>query len=428
MAIGVASFPVLSPAQADPIGEGLTAGILAHLRALEAQRLSQQMPYVAPQAAAQVGLTQAQIPVTQAQAALIRAQTGAVPSEIALRQAQAGLFGVDAQQKGLLLGLLREYIGQNGNVSSSSNPMMNGGSNSYANQSQNQLLPNKDGSSPSIGSPSGNGNSAYGVTLPQMQPQDVINKMLFGVDTFSTKQQLAAQQIQDQYQKSIADTTSANQAAQAANNMNQLMQQYNNLSGKFGSETGPIIGLLPAITTNSQNLQNIVTQMQTSGIQQLRSAMGNSRFSNLDMSVASNKVPVRKLTGEAGKFYTNWLSAVNNRMIDQSKFMNLLSQPNAGATDKDRSALWTAYQKNNPISNAKGDKVNTNFDNINDYVTPQAIATVRATGTFKPVNSINSQNQNSIILPASIDRQKFIYTMNKYHLTASQLLQKMGMA
>lgn len=93
MPIGVQNFSILSPEQANPLGYGLSQGIASHLNQLNAQKLQQLMPYVAPQA--QADLQKAQ---------LFNQYYGKdITSQIGLRGAQAGNLSADTKKTNFFL-------------------------------------------------------------------------------------------------------------------------------------------------------------------------------------------------------------------------------------------------------------------------------------------------------------------------------------
>jgi len=93
MPIGVQNFSILSPEQANPMGYGLSQGIAAHLNQLNAEKLQQLMPYVAPQA--QADLQKAQ---------LFNQYYGKdINSQIGLRGAQAGNLSADTKKTNFFL-------------------------------------------------------------------------------------------------------------------------------------------------------------------------------------------------------------------------------------------------------------------------------------------------------------------------------------
>lgn len=93
MPIGVQNFSILSPEQANPLGYGLSQGIAAHLNQLNAQKLQQLMPFVAPQAQADLQKSQ-----------LFNQYYGKdITSQIGLRGAQAGNLGADTRKTNFFL-------------------------------------------------------------------------------------------------------------------------------------------------------------------------------------------------------------------------------------------------------------------------------------------------------------------------------------
>lgn len=236
------------------------------------------------------------------------------------------------------------------------------------------------------------GNSFYGVDVPQPSQSDIANSMLLGIDTFGPKRDNAKSQIQDQYtqyQKGIQD---AIQEANAATNLSQAMSVFNNAMDKSfyrGQRLGhvPSDGYLspPGDLSPEQEADRAALQMMPAAIETLKGAMGSARFSNLDMNMATKMKFDRTMNDETRQVQSQWVNGVNNRMQEKSKFMQTMGNPRSGAMKSDADQLWTQYQQDFPLISKDGKTFQgSNLNNWPLYTTPRAIASIRTKGTYSP--------------------------------------------
>src|ERR1700722_377234 len=239
---------------------------------------------------------------------------------------------------------------------------------------------------------------AYGIEKPQMTNEDITNKMLLGVDSYSPKLQNAMTQQQQQYtdyQKEIAESV---QEATAAQNMNQSMAVFNQaMDGTTykGSYLGeiPSSGIHTAIMGHknvdaAQKADIAITKMLPSAISTLKDAMGNARFSNLDMQMASNMKFSRTMNDKTRRTQTAWLKAVDDRMIEKRKFMQMMGNPKKGVQKTQADSLWQDYQNEFPLIDESGNTVmRQNLGNWPLFTTQKAINAIKRNGTFEPTRA-----------------------------------------
>jgi hypothetical protein len=318
-------------------------------------------------------------------------------SDIALQNAQTQQASIEAQQNLLKLNYLKAQLGQNGQTGAAaagggggmgqpgmqptggSSPAMGGGA---ATQPQGMQAP----ASP---------NGIYGIQTPQLTQADIFNKMMLGMDTFTPKMENAKKQQQDQYDQFQKGLASSIQEANAANSMNQAISVFNQAMDKSfykGSRLGhaPSSGFLspPGDLSPEQTADRSALQMLPSAIETLKDAMGSARFSNLDMNMASKMKFDRTMTDDARATQTQWVNGVNDRIMEKSKFLSTLGNPQSGAKKTDADLLWSAYQQDFPLISSDGKSYQgSNLGNWPLYTTPKAIASIQATGTYSPSKS-----------------------------------------
>ena len=123
-------------------------------------------------------------------------------------------------------------------------------------------------------------NSFYGIESPEPSVDDIANKMFFGMDTFTSKQENAKAQQQGQYADYKKEIEGANRAATDAVDASRLLSQYNYWMDQ-SNLSGPLADAYQRLAQH-QNVDNIINQISLSGIEKVRDAMGSeiccSRF------------------------------------------------------------------------------------------------------------------------------------------------------
>lgn len=293
-----------------------------------------------------------------------------------LENAQAGLYGSQAQKNALLLKAFKDRLNQ-GNVS------------------PDQQSTSQGESSGNIPNNSKLNNSYFGIETPVPSTDDLINKELFGVDSYTPRLQMAKQQQLGQFNNINKKVEAFNKEAQDATNFDRLLNQYNYLMD-HAVEKGPIAGRLPALGSSSQLIDNTINQMGLGAIEQVRDAMGSAKFAVADLNVAMGMKPQRTWTKSTRDFYSKFYKAVNDRLRQRSMFYTMIANnPQLGLSSQDADTLWSLYQNKYPIANKKGNKViNSDPDLWRQFLSPQAIESVKRTGDFNPIDRKKISNKD----------------------------------
>lgn len=344
---------------------------------------------------------QSDIGLQNAQAGLANQQAKFYPkvtqSEIDLRKAQtneaaahAGSLGVEAQINQMKLDKLKEYLKQNySNVS-----LPSSASSGQTNADQ-MASTQTDSEQPSAQQPS---NTIYGIDNPNPTQSDMLNQMLFGMDTFSPRLQNAKTQQQDQYNQYQKSISEAVQEANSAAKLKQTLEIFNRAMDNSyykGQTLGglPSSGFLTSVLLAGHDLSNEqiadkqISQMLPGAITELRDAMGSARFSNMDMLAAGNMKFSRSMNDTTRKVQSDFINGLYNRMEEKAKFYSLMGNPQ-GPQKQVADMAWQSYQENFPLSGTddKG-QLKFNSENLNNwplYTTPKALDSIRRTGSYTP--------------------------------------------
>jgi hypothetical protein len=327
-------------------------------------------------------------------------------SEIGLRGAQSGLAGaqtgntnIEAKLNQIKLDYLKQLLGNKNQVGQQSSSSQMGGGQSGGQQSSDGSMggsQNQVGGGQSTQQPN---NSLYGISTPTPTQEDIANKMFFGVDTFTSKQNQALTQQQAQKNSFIkeigASVQAANQAVKARialNGFNTAMNAPDNMKGPYWGTT-PTSGWqtlyhADSSISNAQTADNFAANVLPGAMAEIKEAMGSGQFSRIDMQ-ASQKMKVdRTMTDDARKNATNFMNGVFARMDERPKFLQTMSNPQKGADMPSANLLWQSYQDDFPIMGKDGQT--PNLDNLNMwplYTSPKAIASIKATGEYHPTRA-----------------------------------------
>lgn len=384
-------------------------------------------------------------------------------SEIGLRGAQkkeatarAGSLGTESQMNQLKLNYMKQYLGQNTNQSSNSNyQLQNDGSSSQIQENQQQMVqpssPGQNISQPSsmnVNQSSGGSdqainypqsssitpvashgvstgqnyadgqstNNIYGIQTPTPTKDDIANQMFFGMDTFTPRLQNAKTQQQDQYtqyQKEISQTLQeANTATKLKQNLSIFNKAMDNsfykgqLRGSMPSKGLSTALLMGHDLSNEQIADQQISNMLPGAMAEMRDAMGDGKFSNMDMMAASNMKFSRNMDDKTRKIQSDFINGIYNRMEEKAKFYTLMGNPK-GPQKNIADMAWQAYQENFPISGTdeKGNLSNKpeNLKNWPLYTTPKAIDSIQRTGTYQP----SEKEKNTFYMKFLDDKGEF---------------------
>jgi hypothetical protein len=293
-------------------------------------------------------------------------------AKIKAEEAQAGLHGAESQVKKMMVDYLR------------------GGEGGAAGQ----------GGTGGIGgiaqSSSGSGQSIYGVDVPRPTKEDIMNKMLFGIDTYAARSQGAQDQIKNETKAFNEKVAQATQESQSAASMKDAVNVFNNaykqatfkgstLGGYPSTGIGTVIGDFSA----EQTLDMAANQMLPAAISQIKNAMGDGKFSNLDMMQASKLKFYRGMDRDTLNTQTDWVNAVESRSQEKAKFYGRLRNPAYNIDSTTADLLWTNYQNNQHLISKDGKSVlNENLNKWPVYTTPAAIQSIKESGVYNPPKSV----------------------------------------
>jgi len=365
--------------QANPMLSGMKAGIgigsdISGLisKNLEQQKSRQELQWNPKIWQSEIGLRDAQAGLASQQAQWVGPQAQA---EIFKNKAQGGLFGVEAQKQALLVNMIKEKLAgtqPTGTYSTASAGASESGKGQAAAAEETQ-----------------NPNVLYGVEIPQPSKEDIVNKMAFGIDSFSKKYDTANEKSKQEFttfNKNIADAVAS---AKQATDMNKILSLYNNAMDKSKFK-GPLWGHTPIMPgmDNEQIADKAASQLTPNAAAQLRDAMGSARFSNLDMQYAQNLKVDRTLGDDARKTQSTWLTLVNERTKNIAKMQTMLM--NSKQVTSSQADMLTAEMQNQLPLISETDKNGAQYalpENVNKwpaYTTPKAIAAIKTSGTYHP--------------------------------------------
>lgn len=317
-----------------------------------------------------------------------------LPIEMALKQAQTGLYGAESQQAAAnakkMTALVNYLLGGGQDASGALGSSSTSGITNTPNQGT-QETPGQ----PSM-APQTNPNATYGIEAPKPSKEDMANKVFFGIDSFGPKQQVYTQKVEQQNKDFLAKAIQYNQEYQDSTNQVQLMNKLNYHLDQ-APESGVIGGHLPAISSNAQMAENIISEFSKSGLASVRNAMDSARFSNLDTNIALKLKPQRTWNKGAREQYTDFLKSVQNRLGQRAQFYNYLrGNPQLGADTATADALWSMYQEQMPVTIQKkgGGYEFNNKSKWQEYASPQAIQEVKQKGYYSSVKQEHITDDN----------------------------------
>lgn len=385
------------------VGQNLMQNFLKFPQELKAQQLANEIAKVQAQYAepmAKEGLTKAQ-QENLWNPRRWQSEIGLQGAQAAQAQAYAGQSHTETAMNQIKLNYLKSYLqGQS--------PMMGaGGGNAGMGGAQGQqggalvgaggAAGNIPGTQPQTAQPQNmqpQANTTYGIQNPQVTPQDIANKLIFGIDTFGPRQTQTVNQQQDQYkafQGAIADSVKQANSAQKAQQVLAIFNKAMNESTYKGPSLGslPVSGwastFVPGDLTPERIAENQVANLLPGAITELREAMGSGQFSVADLNAASRMKVTRNMTDQERRTQSQWLNGVYNRMDEKAKFYSTIGQPQNGAEKIDADMLWQNYQKDFPLISADGKTYQASNANLWPlYTTPRAIASIKATGSYTP--------------------------------------------
>ncbi len=339
---------------------------------------------------------QSEIGLRGAQAGLAGKQTQWYDQEagakIAFQKAEAQKSQIEAQQNKMKMDYLKGYLGGTSNMTPVNSPMgIEGTGTSSATPGVSYGTGQPQSQAPATVQPS---NAVYGIETPKPTREDIANKMFFNIDTFTPKMENAKKQQQsqyDSYQKTIADSiveaNTATKAKQLLATFNRAMDESTYKGPRWGNlpSSGLAASLVPGNLSPEQEADRAANQLLPGAIAELRDAMKNGQFSNLDMNNSSRMKVDRTMTDETRDTQSKWLTGVWDRMEEKGKFYTVMGNPKSQAEKTQADAAWAAYQREFPLISADGKTYQgENLRNWPLFTTPKALDSIRRTGTYKP--------------------------------------------
>lgn len=160
---------------------------------------------------------------------------------------------------------------------------------------------------------------------------------------------------------------SANETARDATQMKSLINQFQSAYSKIENK-GPVLGRLPAVTSEQQIADNAAQNMQ----QMMVKLMKTNRMTNYELQFAGNLKLNRAMNPETVKDVGNFLKAKSERLTEEPKFIN--AAKNKGIRAEDAKVLWNEYENDKPVYNFETRSINkNNLNSYADYLTPEAL-------------------------------------------------------
>jgi hypothetical protein len=244
---------------------------------------------------------------------------------------------------------------------------------------------------------------AYGIQAPQPTPQDLLNKNLFGQDTFEAKQKQAFEQMKVQNDMFVKKTAGLNDKVKSNQDQMNLFMQYKDLMESTAA-SGSVGQYIPGMFSSSQkSIENLISQMSLPALQNVRAAAGAGIRNIPELNAALNQKPQLGWNQGTIDYYNKSMIAENNRDMQASQFYNHIKEnPNLGIDSGRADQLFQNFQKHFPLVDEKG-KVHPEMGQGNNWrywTTPDAVKSMNDTGDYNPVKNISQKiERGEIKLP-----------------------------
>lgn len=361
-----------------------------------------QNKYAAPRAAMELSRMQAEIPHINAQTGLLNKDLQwydpKVQSEIASRQAQAGLANSEASKnrfmvnnpayinpQAAILARVLASQGMNGGLGSGGTNNMPVHESAFKHEAINSPNSPEDKYSP------------YGIKPPSTGIQtgnpilDNLYAKTFGlgptgeaqINAYSKQLETAAKDVNDMQGK-------ANEEAANATDTKRTLEQFNNAYDKLNTlERGTVAGRLPATSANAQLADQASAKLVTEILKQWQ----QGHITNTDIQLGQLTKPGRYMDKEAKEAATTFLGQVLDRNKEHQQFVNTAAQMQLNPHTVE--GLWQLYNSQRPVYDWGSNTVNKSYLNSSkDYLTPQAIQSYMKQGNYTPPNHEELSKQN----------------------------------
>lgn len=386
------NVPLLNPQQTSPFGNLIQGALQNYQQGIQAR-------YANPMAQQQLQAAQLQNKynpqIWQSEIGLRGAEGSELSSEAVLNRFKQQ----NPEYMDVLASIYRSQLGQGQPQGQQQQPQPQGQPSPYPSSQQNNMgvaqpsggmnnPPNMSSDNTGIANDAvGSATGDYGLPAPSLSAgatNPLISKLVGVSPTDTAKMNTHYAQVQDQYNRYAEESTEANKAAIAANNMKQSLAVFNNATDNTDL-SGSLLGHLPAVTTEAQESDLASAKALPESIHAVKEAMGSARFSNLDLQQADKLNFTRTMNKGTRKLYTDWVNLAADRIMEYPQLINWAKNPANGMRIEDTKRAWQLYQQQNPIISKDGKSVNNNPKYpLSDYLTPQALASIKNTGTYNP--------------------------------------------
>lgn len=234
------------------------------------------------------------------------------------------------------------------------------------------------------------GETYHGIIMPQPTLEDIENKNM-GQDSYTPKVNLAKEEAAKQSKLYTDKLASISEQADATRDMYELSNRFKN-EYDLSSFTGGIYGNVPSKGSvvsafkkmdHEQVLDQITANALVPQVSRIKTAMGNARFSNIDMLQAENLNTLNRASEPyAVDQQAAAAKAINERMQEMKRYYSYMALQNK-AKKEETDMLWGEYQNKFPLW--VNGKLNTdNLGNWPLYALPKALDTLRRTGSYEP--------------------------------------------
>lgn len=212
------------------------------------------------------------------------------------------------------------------------------------------------------------------------------NYVLYGVPVNPLQFQAAQKNLDTQATKSVDEwnkgLNDANQQAQDATDLDYSLDQFKNAYDNT-TESGPVYGRIPALTTDSQQADNASRNLQL----ELAKNLHLGRITNMDMQIIGGAKLGRNLTPDSTQRIYDYFKAKNQRIREYQQFLDQ-ARNIPGMDRQTADTLFQKYNAQNPIYDWSKNKVlANNLNKFSNYLTPSAINKIKTPSDTSSIQS-----------------------------------------
>lgn len=345
-------------------------------------------------------------------------------SEIALRGAQSGLYGQQAEKLRQEIPFIKakEQASIDYDKARAEKEKYESLKTKYLIDQLNNYQQNKESpilSGEGINSNNSEKPSIYGIETPQPTQRDIANKMLFGIDSFSDKQKDAIQQQHKQADLYLESSIANSKQIESLNDSLGLLNQLKFWQGQIYGPSA-LAPYTPNFSTAAKNSAQIRNELSLGGIERVRGAMDSARFAVVDTNIALGMKPQENWDGATFDRYITYMDAVKSRLNQKNEFINFMkNNPSLGADKATSDALWSLYQDQYPITSRQGNSFIVHDRNEwRKFATPEAVQSIKKTGDYRPISSkdVNEDNIKETMKATGLSRKQVIDELEKRNI------------